>query len=129
MRAHLFILVLAGFVLFDPALARAQPYGLPCELTPEDIRSLANPRTEVNRQKYTPQTFASIPDDAKKNLCTARRLVRRVKEAGGAAADHLTYDDIPLGLSRYVTEEEYRVVGPVVRRFMVREMQKKGIGR
>jgi hypothetical protein len=93
-----------------------------CQLGPEDYQALAQSPSGLNEA-----TFATASPGVVKNACLARSLVKKARSGGSGIANQLTPDDIPVGLSKYTTSDEYQIVSPIATRVMAAAMRRKGM--
>ena len=102
----------AVLVLIGAAFIATPAVALPCHLTDDDMRSLANPACH-DCKPVTETGLDNLSLADQNELCKARHLLAmiQVKLEGGndarAIASKLSVQDIPLDVSRFWTQQEY----------------------
>lgn len=101
----------------------------PCELSDADYAALAHP---INKQPLDRATIDALSEKDAANLCKARAFVAKVRALAGPNVSNLSDDqakqigekidlhDIAPGTKRFVTEQEYDLIGPVIAYVMAR---------
>ena len=101
----------------------------PCELSEADYAAVAN---NAKKQPLDHAAVDALNEKDAENLCKARAFVARVHMLAGPNVTELTdkqaeelgakmdFHEIAVGTSRFVTEEEWKFIAPVVGDLMAR---------